>query len=349
MLSVEKIIVSKKATLRDVLSIIEKGKLKVALVVDNEKKLVGLLSDGDVRRALLNNCAMDDTIDDILVKEPIVCNVTDSKDKILQMAIDNQIYQLPIVDNDGILVGLEVINDLLKPETKKEKVVLMVGGLGTRLRPLTENTPKPMLKVGDKPILETIILNFKKHGYTNIILSVSYKAEVIKNYFGDGTNFGVSIEYIDENKRMGTAGALTLMKDLLTDNFFVMNGDLLTSLNFDYMMKYHLENNSIATMGLREYDFQVPYGVVNVKDSEITGIEEKPVHNFFVNGGIYILSKEVLKFIPNDSFFDMPTLFEQTINNNLKTLSYIIKDYWLDIGRMEEFNKANQEYYKVFK
>lgn len=349
MLSIEKIIVSENSTLRSVLSVIEEGKFKVALVVDDEKKLIGLLTDGDVRRALLNNLAMDDTINDILIKQPIVCNITDTKDKILQTAIDNQIYQLPIVDHNGVLVGLEIINNLLKPTIKKEKVVLMVGGLGTRLRPLTENTPKPMLKVGDKPILETIISTFKKYGYTNIVLSVSYKAEMIKNYFGDGTNFGVKIEYVNEDKRMGTAGALTLMKNLLTDNFFVMNGDLLTSLNFDHMMKFHLENRSVATMGLREYDFQVPYGVVNVEDSKIIGIEEKPVHNFFVNGGVYILSKEILKFIPDNSFFDMPTLFEMIINNKLTTLSYIIKDYWLDIGRMEEFHKANQEYFKVFK
>lgn len=349
MLSIENIIISEDATLRKVLSVIEEGKLKIALVVNNDKKLVGLITDGDVRRALLNNLKIDDTINDILIKKPIVCSIDDSKDQILQTAIENQILQVPILDNDGVLVGLEIIDELLKPRIKEEKIVLMVGGLGTRLMPLTEDTPKPMLKVGDKPILETIILNFKRHGYTNIILSVGYKAEVIKNYFGDGTNFGVTIEYINEKKRMGTAGALSLMEDILSDNFFVMNGDLLTSLNFDYMMKFHLENNSIATMGLREYDFQVPYGVVNVEGSKIIGIEEKPVHNFFVNGGIYILSREVFKFIPNNLYLDMPTLFETIINKKLTTLSYKIKGYWLDIGRIEEYQKANEEYFKVFK
>lgn len=349
MLSIDEIIVSENSTLRNVMAVIEKGKLKIAIVVDKKKKLKGIITDGDIRRALLSNITIDDLITEILIKKPIICNVSSSKDKILQTAIENQVYQIPIVDNDGILVGLEIIDDILKPKPKKEKIVLMVGGLGTRLRPLTEKIPKPMLKVGDKPILETIILNFKKYGYINIVLSVSYKAEIIKDYFGNGNFFGVNIEYIDENKRMGTAGALSLMKDILTDNFFVMNGDLLTSLNFEHMMKFHLENNSTATMGLREYDFQVPYGVVNIEDKRIVRIEEKPVQNFYVNGGIYVLSKQVLKFIPENSFFDMPTLFEIIINKKLTTLSFIIKDYWLDIGRIEEFQKANQEYYKVFR
>lgn len=349
MLSIDKIIVPENSTLRNVMSVIEKGKLKVAIVVDKKKKLKGIITDGDIRRALLSNIAIDDLITEILIKKPIVCNASSSKDEILKTAIENQVYQIPIIDNDGILIGLEIIDDILKPIPKKEKVVLMVGGLGTRLRPLTEKIPKPMLKVGDKPILETIILNFKKYGYINIVLSVSYKAEIIKDYFGNGQKFGVNIEYINEEKRMGTAGALTLMKDILTENFFVMNGDLLTSLNFEHMMKFHFECNSIATMGLREYDFQVPYGVVNIKDKKIVGIEEKPVQNFYVNGGVYVLSKQVLKFIPDNSFFDMPTLFEILINKKLTALSFIIKDYWLDIGRIEEFEKANQEYYKVFR
>lgn len=348
MLSVEKAIVSEDSTLKDAISVIEKGKLKVALVVDNEKKLIGLLTDGDIRRALLNNLTLDGKVRHILIKQPIVCYAKDSKNKILQTAIDNQIYQLPIIDDNGVLVGIEIVNELLKPSIKKEKVVLMVGGLGTRLRPLTENIPKSMLNVGNKPILETIILNFKKYGYVNIILSVNYKGEIIKEYFGDGTDFGVKIEYVDENKRMGTAGALTLMKNILTDNFFVMNGDLLTNLDFSEMMDFHIKNNSIATMGLREYTYQVPYGVVNIKDSRIISIDEKPIYDFFVNGGIYVLSEKILKYIPDDSFFDMPTLFEKIVNKKLTALSYIIKDYWLDIGRIDEYQKANQEYFKVF-
>ena len=213
---------------------------------------------------------------------------------------------------------------------------------------MTEHIPKPMLKVGNKPILDTIIHNFKKHGFRNIILSVSYKSEVIEEYFGDGSNFGVNIEYIHEDKRMGTAGALSLMRDKLNESFFVMNGDLLTNINFENMMNYHLSNKSIATMGVREYDFQVPYGVVNIDGNKILNIEEKPVHKFFVNGGIYILDNKVIDFIPDDVFYDMPTLFENMIDKQFKTISFPIYEYWLDIGRIEEFEKANKDYINIF-
>jgi NDP-sugar pyrophosphorylase family protein len=243
---------------------------------------------------------------------------------------------------------VEEVDELLKQPTKPNKVVLMVGGLGTRLRPLTEHTPKPMLKVGNRPILETIILNFKKYGFTNIVLCVSYKSEIIEEYFKDGSEFGVNIEYIHENKRMGTAGALSLVRGQLTEPFFVMNGDLLTNINFERMMEYHESHKSIATMGVREYDFQVPYGVVNVDGEDILSIDEKPIHKFFVSGGVYVLSPKTLDFIPDDEFYDMPTLFEKVIAEKLKSVSFPIREYWLDIGRMEEFEKANNEFYEVF-
>jgi NDP-sugar pyrophosphorylase family protein len=205
-----------------------------------------------------------------------------------------------------------------------------------------------MLKVGNKPILETIILSFKKYGFINIVLCVSYKAEIIEEYFKDGTEFGVNIEYIHEDKRMGTAGALSLIRNSLSESFFVMNGDLLTNINFEHMMDYHLSNNSIATMGVREYDFQVPYGVVNVDDGDILSIEEKPVQKFFVSGGVYTLDNKVLDFIPDDEFYDMPTLFEKVIKEKLKSISFPIYEYWLDIGRIDEFEKANNEFHEVF-
>ena len=182
----------------------------------------------------------------------------------------------------------------------------------------------------------------------NIILSVGYKSEVIKDYFGDGSCIGVNIEYVYENKRMGTVGALSLIKNKLNESFFVMNGDLLTNINFEHMLDYHLKNKSIATMGVREYDFQVPYGVVNMDGINIKSIEEKPVHNFFVSGGVYILNPEVLKYIPDDKFYDMPTLFEKLIDNKRPIISFHISEYWLDIGKINEFEKANKEYGRVF-
>jgi dTDP-glucose pyrophosphorylase len=342
------ILLKPTSTIKEALEIIDSGAMKIALVVDKNEKLLGTLSDGDIRRGLLNNLNLEDSIESIIFKTPTVCKIDDTKEKILEIALDKKVYQLPIVDNDGKLIGIEEVDELLKPQNKDNRVVLMVGGLGTRLRPLTENTPKPMLKVGNKPILETIILNFKKYGFKNIILCVSYKSEIIEDHFGDGKHLGVEIEYIHENKRMGTAGALSLIRDKLSQSFFVMNGDLLTNINFEHMMDYHLSNQSVATMGVREYDFQVPYGVVNVDGEYILSIEEKPVYKFFVSGGVYALGTKVLNFIPDDEFFDMPILFEKIIEKGMKSISFPIREYWLDIGRLEEFEKANDEYHEVF-
>lgn len=297
---------------------------------------------------MLNGTLAHASIENLYNNNPFKCYINDTRETIIQKAIDKNIYEIPIVDDDNNLVGFETLTHLLKPREQLNKVVLMVGGLGTRLKPLTNDTPKPMLKVGDKPILETIIENFKKYGYTTIILSVSYKSEIIEKYFGDGSKFGVHIKYAHETKRMGTAGALSLLSDQLNEAFFVMNGDLLTNINFEHMMEYHLQHSSIATMGVREYDFQVPYGVVNTDGIYIKSIEEKPVHNFFVNGGIYILNPDVLELIPKNEFFDMPTLFEKAIAQGMKSISFPIREYWLDIGRIEEFEKANNEYYEVF-
>jgi len=322
--------------------------IKEALVLDDENHLLGTLSDGDVRRGLLKGLTLDDSIETIIFKNSTVCSINDSREDILKIAVAKKIYCIPIVDEKGVIVGIEEVDDLLKPASFSNRVVLMAGGLGTRLRPLTDDIPKPLLQVGDKPILETIINGFAKYGFTNIVLSVSYKAEMIEAHFGDGSKFAVNIEYVHEDKRMGTAGALSLMQEKLSEPFFVMNGDLLTNINFEHMLEYHLSNDAIATMGVREYDFQVPYGVVNVEGHNILSIDEKPVHNFFVSGGVYVLSPDVLEMIP-DTYYDMPTLFEKLIEEKKKSVSFPIREYWLDIGQMSDFHRANAEYHGVFK
>ena len=341
------ILLSPTSTIKEALEIINQGSMRIALVVE-DSKLVGVVSDPDIRRAMLKNISLEDSIESIYKKNPFKCFINETKEEIIAKAIEKNIYEIPIVDSENNLIGFETLTHLLKPKSHQNKVVLMVGGLGTRLRPLTEDTPKPMLKVGDRPILETIILNFKKYGFTDIILSVSYKSHMIEEYFGDGTKFGVQIEYLHEKKRMGTAGALSLIKEKLEKPFFVMNGDLLTNINFEHMMEYHISNNSYATMGVREYDFQVPYGVVNIDGINIKNIEEKPTHTFYVSGGVYVLSPKVLDLIPNEKFYDMPTLFENIINKDLKSISFPIHEYWLDIGRIEEFEKANNDYMRHF-
>lgn len=223
----------------------------------------------------------------------------------------------------------------------------MVGGIGERLRPLTENTPKPMLQVGNRPILHTIVEKFSNCGFADIVMCVNYKSKIIQDYFGDGKKFGVNIEYIQEDQKMGTAGALSLLKDKLNEPFFVMNGDLLTTLDFEKMLDFHLDNNSKATMCVRQYKFEIPFGVVSLNNENIVSLEEKPIHNFFVNAGIYVLDSECLELIPN-KFYNMTSLFEKMVSNGKKTISFPMKEYWIDIGRLIDYEKANSEYHSIF-
>ena len=348
MKNIENIKLRENSTIKEALEIIDKGSMQIALVVDENDMLLGTLTDGDIRRGLLKGFDLSCSIEHIVFKTPTIAKISDTKEDILKIALSKKLHQIPIVDDFGKIVGIKEIEELVKPKDKINKVVLMVGGLGTRLRPLTETTPKPMLKVGNKPILQTIVEKFAEYGYTNIVMCVNYKSDIIQDYFKDGKEFGVNIEYILEEQRMGTAGALSLLKDKPNEPFFVMNGDLLTNVNFEHLHNYHIATNSMATMCVREYDFQVPYGVVNIKDSKIASIEEKPIHKFFVSAGIYMLSSEVLNYIPKNEFFDMPTLFEKLISLNKNTVSFPLREYWLDIGRMEEYKKANDEYSEVF-
>ncbi len=344
MIDYNKITINTNQTIREALNLIDKGTMRITIVVDSNKKLLGTLNDGDIRRAILNGYSLDETIKDIYYKTPTVCHINDTKEIIIQKAIKNKVYQIPIVDDDNILYDVEDLATLLVNANKRNKVVLMAGGLGTRLQPLTNETPKPLLKVGAKPILETIIENFANYGFKDIIISVNYKSEMIKEYFGDGSKFGVNIAYIEETKRLGTAGALSLLKYHINEPFFVMNGDLLTNVNFSHLLDFHSFGNAMATMCVREFKYQIPYGVIKVSNDKITSITEKPIQTFFVNAGIYLLNPKVLEHIPKDEFYDMPTLFEKLISEQKNVLSFPIHEYWLDIGQHNDFIQANNEY-----
>jgi len=346
--SYKDILLHKNATIKEALEVIDKGAIRIAVVLDEKEKVIGTLSDGDVRRGLLNGLNLASTIENLYFREPILANINDSKEMIVQKAINKQVYQIPIVDDEGKFVKIEELSKLLKTTAKTNRVILMAGGLGTRLRPLTQDIPKPLLRVGNKPILETIIENFAKYGFVNITISVNYKAEMIKEYFKDGAALGVNIDYIEENKRLGTAGALSLINERPQEPFFVMNADLLTTVNFEHLLDFHMNEHSVATMCVREYDYQVPYGVIETQGSKIVSIKEKPIHKFFVNAGIYVLSPQIFKYIPKDEFYDMPTLFEDIIKDKLKSISFPIHEYWLDIGRMSDFEQAQNEYGEIF-
>ncbi|WP_103601778.1 nucleotidyltransferase family protein [Campylobacter concisus] len=348
MKNIENIKLKQNATIKEALGIIDSGAMQIALVVDDNDKLLGTLTDGDIRRGILRGLDLDSSIETIVFKEPAIAKISSTKEEILKIALSKKLHQIPIVDDNGIVLDLKEIEELVEPKIKTNRVILMVGGLGTRLRPLTQDTPKPMLKVGNKPILQTIVEKFAEYGFVNITMCVNFNASIIRDYFGDGKEFGVNIYYVLEEKRMGTAGALSLLKERPSEPFFVMNGDLLTNVNFEHISNYHMLNKATATMCVREYDYEVPYGVVKMNDNKIIEIAEKPVQKFFVSAGIYMLSPEILDLIPKNEFYDMPTLFEKLIKLSKNVISFPIREYWLDIGRMEEYQRANEEYKEVF-
>ena len=348
MKNIENIKLRQNATIKEALGIIDSGAMQIALVVDDNDKLLGTLTDGDIRRGILRGLDLDSSIETIVFKEPAIAKISSTKEEILKIALSKKLHQIPIVDDNGIVLDLKEIEELVEPKIKTSRVILMVGGLGTRLRPLTQDTPKPMLKVGNKPILQTIVERFAEYCFVNITMCVNFNASIIRDYFSDGKEFGVNIDYVLEEKRMGTAGALSLLKERPSEPFFVMNGDLLTNVNFEHIFNYHILNKATATMCVREYDYEVPYGVVKMNDNKIIEIAEKPVQKFFVSAGIYMLSPEILDLIPKNEFYDMPALFEKLIKLSKNVISFPIREYWLDIGRMEEYQRANEEYKEVF-
>jgi dTDP-glucose pyrophosphorylase/predicted transcriptional regulator len=350
MQDIKDITIDKNTLLKDVLKIIDQSSKQICLVLDENKKLLGTISDGDIRRALLRNISLNDTIENVYFKNPTVANINDSKEAILNICKIKKIHQIPIVDNNHVIVGLEILDELIGESIKQNKVVLMVGGLGTRLQLLTDSTPKPMLPVGGKPILQTIVEKFVNYGFVEIIMCIGYKSNMIQDFFEDGSKFGANIKYIHEEKRLGTVGALSLLTNTKRpkEPFFVMNGDLLTNINFDHLLNFHLSNHGEATMCVREFDFQVPYGVVNIEDGKVKDIDEKPTHKFFVSAGIYVLNPLCIDIIPKNKHYDMPSLFEKMIENNDRVISFPLHEYWLDIGQIDEYNRANKEYDENF-
>ena len=339
MRSVNKIKINIETTIKQALKVISDGTLRIAVVVDKKDKLIGILTDGHIRRGFLKGLNLDSPIKSIIFKKPIVVKKNETNEKLLKMALSEKIYQIPVVDKNKRVIGIHVLDELIKFKNKVNKVIIMAGGEGMRLRPLTKNIPKPMLKIGSKPILQRIIERFRASGYTNIVLCVNYKSEVIQNYFGLGNKFGVNIEYIHEKKKMGTAGALSLLKTKPKEPFFVINGDLMINLDFEKMIDFHNENNADATMCVSEYNFELPYGEVKLNNEEVISIKEKPIQKMFVNAGIYILEPDCLELVPK-KYYDMPSLFKKMITHKRKIISFPLQEYWLDIGRLDDYNKA---------
>lgn len=336
------------ASVKDVMQVMDKSALQIAFVVDEENRLLGAVTDGDVRRSILRGGDLAQSVATIMNVHPIVALQGTERIALLRRMKAKTVRQIPLVDEENHLVGLAQLEDLLYPSRRDNIVVLMAGGLGTRLRPLTDKIPKPLLKVGAKPILETILESFLDSGFHKFFFAVNYKSQMIEEYFGDGSRFGAEIEYLHEKKRMGTAGALYFLPQIPKSPIIVMNGDLLTKVDFGELLDYHMEQGAAATMAVREYNYQVPYGVIDFDGEKITGIREKPSYSVFVNAGIYVLSPEAVVRVDREEFFDMPQLFDELVAAGEKTTVYPVREYWLDIGRLDDFQRAQAEYVEKF-
>ena len=336
------------ASIRDAVRVIDAAALQVALVVDEDGRLLGTVTDGDVRRAILAGASLDDAVTGAMNDSPTTAREHDDRDVLLGMMRQKRLHQIPVLNAAWRVIGLEILDDLITPEAKPNAVVLMAGGLGTRLRPLTNDTPKPLLRVGPKPILQTILEAFIEHGFSRFYLSVNYLAEQVEEHFGDGSKWGVEIDYLREKERLGTAGALSLLPEAPEAPFFVMNGDLLTRLNFANVLDFHTQNGAAATMCVREYEMQVPYGVIDTESHRILDIREKPTERYLVNGGVYVLDPSALALIPEGQRFDMPDLFNRLIGQEKTVSAFPIREYWMDIGQPDDFRRANGHFEEVF-
>jgi dTDP-glucose pyrophosphorylase len=344
---IEKLLVYKNNSIKDALEILDSVGKGIVILVNENNQLLATITDGDIRRAILKGYSLEDSIEKVAHYNPIVAKKNMVKNEIKDIFIKKAVKDIPVVDENNKVIDLITINDILLPSGKKSVVIIMAGGLGTRLKDLTKEVPKPMLKVGEEPLLQHIIDNFKQYGYNRFTLSLNYKAEIIQNYFQDGIAYGVKINYVIEKERLGTAGGIKLGKDFIDDDFFVINGDIFTNLNVDAMMNYHKENHFDITVGVRKYYYEVPYGVVEVENNCIKTLKEKPKVDYLINGGIYCLNPELINYIPDNIYYEITDLINTCIEKGLKVGYYEIKDYWMDIGKLEDYNKINEDIYKL--
>ena len=341
----QSVLIRPDTSLEKAIRILDEGALRIALVSDMDFRLKGTVTAGDLRGALLKPISLSDPVSQAMCTTPRTASPDWSRAKIMAFIEEAQILHLPVVDEEGCVIGLETLHGLIAQQDIDNPVFLMAGGFGTRLKPLTEKCPKPLLKVGDKPILQLILEDFIRGGFHRFYISTHYLPEMIWDHFGDGSDWGVSIKYIHEEEPLGTGGALGLLpKEEIDRPIIMMNGDLLTTLDYQGLLDFHADQDSIATMCVREYEYQIPYGVVQSDGVYIQDMREKPVHKCFINAGIYVVSPQMIEHVTPGEQVDMPTLLEKQINQNNAVTMFPVHEYWLDIGRMDDFYRAQNEF-----
>jgi dTDP-glucose pyrophosphorylase len=348
MKSWRKAIVGTQATVGEAIAAIESGSIQVALVLDGESRLLGIVTDGDIRRGLLRGIPLSGLATDVMNRTPVSAPATLAREERLHLMRQKSIRQLPLLDSTGQLIGVETFDELLEAARYPNPVLIMAGGLGERLGALTRDRPKPMLDVGGRPLLETIVRNLVQQGFRNLLISVNYKADTIENHFGDGSALGATIQYVREAEPLGTAGALGLLPQPSDLPMVVTNGDILTTINYGALLDFHNGTRAEATMAVREHKVHVPYGVVTTSDGYLQTIREKPTESWFVSAGIYVIGRAAFNHVERGVRIDMPAVLERIVAHKGRVAIYPIREYWLDIGRMEDFEQAHAEFREVF-
>jgi dTDP-glucose pyrophosphorylase len=341
-------VVRPDSTLRLALAVIDRAAAKIALVCDESGHLLGTLTDGDIRRTLIAGRELSSRVDASMKRTPAFASQEWTREEAVALMRNLGVLQLPVLDDQGRVIGLHSLLGDSRGSQHTNWVVLMAGGEGRRLRPMTENLPKPMLPVGGRPILETVLSEFVDQGFERFFFSVNYMRETIRTHFGGGERWGARISYIDEDAPMGTAGALSLLPQAPIEPVFVMNADLLTRVNFEAILEFHSSVGAVATMCVREHTIEIPYGVVEMEGGRILSVAEKPKASHFINAGIYLLSPEAVAAVPHGIPYDMTSLFRDLIARGAYCASFPVYEYWLDIGRASDFERAHGDFAQHF-
>lgn len=347
-----RISVSLKHSLRECITCLNSGGKGIALVVDEDQRLLGTITDGDIRRAILANIGLDEPVSVLLDQkartryaQPVTAPTGTDRGTLLELFRQWKIVHIPLVDGEGRVVDMATLDQLVPkqtlPQTLPMEAVVMAGGFGTRLRPLTEDMPKAMLPVGDRPLMEIIVQQLRDAGIQRVHLTVHHQSEKITDHFGDGRKFGVDMTYVAEDRPLGTAGALGLM-DPPKETMLVINGDILTQVDFQQMLEFHREHGADLTVAVQQYQLQVPYGVIECDGPAVKSLTEKPQLNFFINAGIYMLEPVVHRLIPEGERYDMTDLIQRVMDEGRQVVAFPIHEYWIDIGQHSDYQQAQE-------
>ena len=340
------LVIGPASSVREVMELIDRSGIGIALVLDESQHLLGTVTDGDIRRAILAGTDLNSSVGQLLLQRqdhnPLTAPLDTSDTMLLHLMNESGVRQIPLVDEDNRVVDVTLLSDLVKEFELPIRAVVMAGGLGTRLRPLTDTLPKPMLPVGSRPLLELIVERLKQSGIRRLNVATHYKGEIIADHFKDGQDFGVEITYVKEDQPLGTVGALSLLEDS-EDPLLVINGDILTHVDFREMLNFHREHNAELTIAVRQYEFNVPYGVVETDGVSVKGISEKPTVRQFINAGIYLLNPSVRRLVPVQQQYDMPDLIHRIISEGRQVVCFPVREYWLDIGIADHYIQAQSD------